>query len=274
MGNILKKMKLATAVLLLSFVAYTFQGNCLKASMCQSCNTTTSLCSACSGLSTFKGGARYLNSGVCSVAGAAQKPTVGSAHLANMMGTTRATASYTGSNMFVCKSGYYAYIDEVTTNLSGCYASSGVASAPLSNITGNPVTANGTYVVGVKTSTTTYWNLLMCTGGKRPDSAANAFKNCTGTSGITNCDSGVYASTSATAETCAACKSGYVLKSDATACLTATTALANCQQADTAGTACATCDSTSYMGGKGVCVKTAFLKVMSIMGIALLALLQ
>jgi len=267
-------MKFATVVLLLSCVAYTFQAACLATGFCQTCDTVNTKCSGCSGDTSFKGGARYLSSGTCAVVTAAQLPTVGSAHVKNLMGTTRATASYTGSNMFVCKSGYYAYIDEVTTNLSGCYASSGVASAPLSNITGNPVTANGTYVVGVKTSTTTYWNLLMCTGGKRPDSAANAFKNCTGTSGITNCDSGVYASTSATAETCAACKSGYVLKSDATACLTATTALANCQQADTAGTACATCDSTSYMGGKGVCVKTAFLKVMSIMGIALLALLQ
>jgi len=267
-------MKLATAVLLLSFVAYTFQGNCLKASMCQSCNTTTSLCSGCSGLSTFKGGARYLNSGVCSVAGTAQKPTVGSAHLAIMLGATRATASYTGSNLFGCKSGYYAYIDETQTALSGCYASSTVSAAPLSNITGSPVTANGTYVIGVKTSSTTYWNLYMCTGGKRPSNAANAFKNCTGTTGITNCDSGFYATTSATAETCAACKSGYVLNSTGSACLTATTALANCHQADTAGTACATCATNSYFGGSTLCVKSAFLKVASVMALAMLALMQ
>lgn len=267
-------MKLAIALLLLSFVAYTYQGNCLAASMCQACNTTTTLCSACSGLSTFKGGARYLNSGVCSVAGTAQKPTVGASNMAIMVGSTRATASYSSTNMFGCKSGYYAYIDEVTTTLTGCYASSTVAAVPLSNITGSPVTANGTYVIGVKTSSTNYWNLMMCTGGKRPDTAANAFKNCTGTTGITNCDGGMYASTSATAETCQQCKSGYVLNSTGSACLTATTALANCYQADTAGTACATCANDSYFGGSTLCVKSAFMKVASVLALAMLALIQ
>merc|ERR1712183_818176 len=145
------------------------------------------------------------------VAGAAQKPTVGATHLEAMIGGTRATASYTASNSFVCKSGYYAYIDETSTALSGCYASSTVASAPLSNVTGSPVTANGSYVIGVKTASTTYWNLFMCTGGKRPDTAANAHKNCTGTSGITNCDSGMYATTASSSESCALCNSGYVL---------------------------------------------------------------
>merc|ERR1712178_264077 len=142
-------------------------------------------------------------------------------------------ASYSSSNMFGCKSGYYAYIDEVTTTLTGCYASSGVSSAPLSNITGTPVTANGTYVVGVKTSSTNYWQLHMCTGGKRPDSAANAFKNCTGTTGITNC-----------------------------------------YRADTAGTACAVCANDSYFGGSTVCVKSAFMKVASLLALAMLALIQ
>merc|ERR1712178_607895 len=198
MGEYFKKMKLAIALLLLSFVAYTYQGNCLKASMCQTCDTTNTKCSGCSGLSTFKGGARYLNSGVCSVAGTAQKPTVGASHLAIMIGATRATASYSSSNMFGCKSGYYAYIDEVTTTLTGCYASSGVSSAPLSNITGTPVTA----------------------------------------------------------------------------CLTATTALANCYRADTAGTACAVCANDSYFGGSTVCVKSAFMKVASLLALAMLALIQ
>merc|ERR1712230_96778 len=114
----------------------------------------------------------------------------------------------------------------------------------------------------------------MCTGGKRPDTAANAYKNCSGTSGITNCDSGAYASTSATAETCVLCKSGYTLNSTGTACLTNTTALANCSVANAAGTACATCDKSSYFNGSGVCMKSAFLKVASLMGLAILALIQ
>jgi len=195
-----------------------------------------------------------------------------------LIGTTRATASYTNSNYFFCKTGYYAYIDETSTALTGCYASSTLSSAPLSNISGSPTTANGTYVVGVKTSSTTYWNLYMCTGGKRPDSAANAFKNCTGTSGITNCASGFYTSTSASSESCALCNSGYVLNNGQTACIAQTTALANCMKADSAGTACEQCNYDSYFGGEttgtGVCVKSAFLKVFSFAGLALLALLQ
>merc|ERR1712232_399016 len=130
---------------------------------------------------------RYLLNGVCAVAGTAQKPTVGADHVDILVGATRATASYTYSDIFFCKTGYYAYVD------------------------------------GVKTSSTTYWQLFMCTGGKRPDSAANAYKNCTGTSGITNCDSGNYASTSAAAESCARCKSGYHLNNGATACVANTT---------------------------------------------------
>jgi len=217
---------------------------------------------------------RYLSNGVCAVAGTAQKPTVGASHVHTIHGSTRATASYTGSNMFVCKTGYYAYIDETSTALSGCYASSTVSSAPLSNITGTPNTANGTYVVGVKTASSTEWRLLTCTGGKRPDTAANAYKNCTGTSGITNCASGIYASTSATAETCEKCNSGYTLNSAGTACLTNTAALANCSQAASGDAACATCNWDSYMNGSGVCIKSAFLKVASVMLLALLALVQ
>merc|ERR1712054_557290 len=269
MGKDLKKMKFTIALIVLLCVNYS-----LAASMCQECNTTTTLCSGCSGYSAFKGGMRYLLNGVCAVAGTAQKPTVGASHVDVLVGSTRATASYTSSNTFVCKTGYYAYIDETNTALSGCYASSTVASAPLSNVTGSPVTANGTYVIGVKTSSTTYWQLIMCTGGKRPDSAANAYKNCTGTSGITNCDSGAYASTAATAEICVQCKSGYTLNNAGTACLTNTTALANCLKANAAGTACETCAKDSYFNGSGVCEKSAFLKIASIMGLALLALIQ
>merc|ERR1711988_1539636 len=101
--------------------------------------------------------------------------------------------------------------------------------------------------------------------------AANAFKNCSGTSGITNCNSGYYTSTAASSESCEACSSGYVLDSAGTACLTQTTALANCHQADVAGTACETCAYDSYFNGGTVCVKSAFLKFFSIMAIALLA---
>merc|ERR1711976_1051164 len=137
--------RFAIAILLLICVNYARGANCAATSYCQGCDTSNGQCDVCSGLATFTGGARYLSSGACAVMTSTPWPTVGSGNLAWTVGTTRATASYTGSNYFFCNSGYYAYIDETDTSLTGCYATSTLSSAPLSNISGTPTTTNGTY---------------------------------------------------------------------------------------------------------------------------------
>jgi len=203
----------------------------------------------------------------------AQKPTINADKVDYYFATTRATASYTESNNFVCKSGYYAYIDEVDTALTGCYATSTVSSAPLSNVSGSPVTTNCTYVNAYKKSAnSSYWRCLYCANGHAPSASGQEELNCTGTNGITNCDIG--STFNSGTATCSFCASGYTANSNQSACITETTALANCVMTASGNTSCMACDRDSYFGGAGVCVKTAFLRFMPALLVALLALFQ
>merc|ERR1712151_289394 len=172
------------------------------------------------------------------------------------------------SNQFYCKSGYYAYIDEVDQTLTGCYAQNTTSSAPLSNITGSPTTTNGSYVVGAKCNVGTHWYLKHCTGGKVADSAANVGKNCNGTSTIAYCTSGSWENN---VEVCAQCSDNYVASNDKRSCIYKTTALANCLQANSDGTTCYMCDYYSCMNGT-VCVRGAFIKAFAGITLVILAL--
>jgi len=249
--------------------------NCAAAKYCMGCDTSTGLCNYCSGDVDFNAGgtkgARVLSSGSCVAMTAANKPTVGSDHVAFYDSDVRLTAGFTSSKKFFCKTGYYAYIDETNTALTGCYASSTTAAAPLSTCTGTPTTANGNYVVCTKTSTGSAWWLYDCSTGKISDTEANDGKNCSGTNTVTNCNSGEWESGS---KGCRTCNSGFTKAQNNLTCITNTTALANCRRANAAGTACEYCDHRSYFNGSGVCIRGAFLKIVSAMLIALLALVQ
>merc|ERR1711981_812599 len=95
----------------------------------------------------------------------ANKPTVGSEHVEFYDSNVRSTLLFTDSKKFYCKSGYYAYIDETTPALAGCYATSTISSAPLSNCSGTPTTTNGNYVTCIKTSSSSWWGLHDCSSG-------------------------------------------------------------------------------------------------------------
>merc|ERR1719240_1878608 len=127
---------LVVIAMTLCFTATMQTTNCAASSYCQTCNTANGYCTACPGSTSFTKGAMNLSSNVCNVMTSANKPTVGSEHVDRYVGETRATASFTSTNYFFCKTGYYAYIDETSTTLTGCYASTTTSSAPLSNISG------------------------------------------------------------------------------------------------------------------------------------------
>jgi len=277
MGNLnLRKMKYLIVALLFSLCVTTALSttNCLATKYCQGCDTTNGNCNYCSGDVNFNAGgtkgARVLSNGSCVAMTSANKPTVGAEHVAFYDTDVRATASFTTSKKFFCKTGYYAYIDETNTALSGCYASSTSTSAPLSTCTGTPTTANGNYVACGKTTNGSSWYLYDCHTGKISDTEANDGKNCSGTNTVTNCNAGEWESGS---KGCRTCNTGFTKASTNLTCITNTTALANCRIANTAGTACAYCDHLSYFNGSGVCIKGAFLKTVSVMLLSLLALI-
>jgi len=262
---------LTIALIVCISIAYTHQG-CTAAQKCQTCDLVNSQCSACPGYSGFTGGPKVLSNGSCVAMTAANKPTVNPDQVDYYVGQTRTTAGYTSSNYFYCKSGYYAYIDETNTALTGCYATSTTTAAPLSNVTGTATTANCTYVNAFKTANSSYWRCYECASGKAPSNSSNAGIDCAGTTSIVNCDAGGYSSTTAI---CTKCKSGYVISGNGTSCVAETTQVSpilhNCNQIYTTATLCQTCDKDSTIGNIHVCVKTAFLKVMSTLMITFLA---
>lgn len=267
-------MKIFASALILSLcIAATLSVNCPATSYCRQCDTSTGYCTDCPGYRSFFKGPMYLSNNVCVAMTDANKPSVGASNVDLYTGSasTRLTANYNGTtNTFVCKSGYYAYWSNTTTE-SGCYASSATSDALRTGVSGTPTTTNCTYTVGLKTSSTSSWHCYNCTTGKAPSSSSNNGVNCTGTTSITNCASGTYSSTTAT---CQQCSSGYVLANDALSCIAATTATANCYQLASGNTACQTCDNLSYFGGAGVCVKSAFLKAFSGLLVAFLVFIQ
>lgn len=246
--------------------------NCLEDKKCGTCNTSAGTCTACPGSSTISKTGVVLSSGSCVAMTAANKPTVGAEHVENYDSSTRVTASYscTNNRTFVCKTGYYAYIDETNTSLTGCYAATTVASVPLSNVSGTPSTTNAKYIIGCKTSTSNYWLTNTCINGKVADTYANNNKNCTGTSTITNCFTGGW---DGTAQSCLACNTGYVVNNAGTACIASSTvkALENCHQANADGTTCKTCKNNAYFNGSAVCKSSAYLRIVSGFALALLA---
>merc|ERR1712226_459752 len=261
---------LTIALIVCISIAYTQQG-CTAAQKCQTCDLVNSQCSVCPGYSGFKEGPKVLSNGKCVAMTSANKPTINADQVDYYIGQTRTTAGYTSSNYFYCKTGYYAYIDEVDTAKTGCYATSTTTAAPLSSVTGTPTTTNCTYVNAFKTASSSYWRCYECTNGKAPSSSSNVGIDCTGTTSITNCIRGSFSSTTAI---CTKCSSGYVLSGDMKSCVAETTQvspiLKNCNQLYTTAALCQTCDANSYIGDIHICVKTAFLKVMSTLMITLL----
>lgn len=246
--------------------------HCKKDKYCSTCNTTSGACTACPGSAIVKStNGVVLTNGTCAAMTTANKPTVGAAHVEAYYGATRATTSFSCTNqyLFGCKTGYYAYIDETNTALTGCYATGTLSAAPLSSISGTPTTTNVKYVIGCNTASSKYWSVKGCLSGKVSDTAANMTKNCNGTSTITNCASGSWSNGS---QICVACNTGYVVNSTGSACIASSTvkALANCQAANADGTTCSTCIYDAYFNGSGVCTKSAFLRIISGFALALI----
>lgn len=244
-------------------IGYSHQG-CTASQRCQTCDLVTSQCSECPGYSGFSEGPKVLSNGSCVAMTSANKPTVNPDQVDYYIGQTRTTAGYTSSNYFYCKTGYYAYIDETDTSLTGCYATSTLSAAPLSNVVGTPTTTSCTYVSGYKTANSSYWRCYECTNGKAPSSSSNVGIDCTGTTNINNCVRGSFDNTTAI---CTKCTTGYVLSGDKTSCVAETTQVSpilhNCDQRYTTAALCQTCDETSYIGDIHICMNTAFLNIVS-----------
>jgi len=278
MGNcFLTEMKFFIVTLILALcITTTLTVHCAKEKYCQGCDETTGNCDYCSGDVNFNAGgtkgARVLSNGSCVALTANNKPTVGSEHVTFYASDVRSKTGFTSSKKFFCATNYYAYIDEVNTDLTGCYASTPTTSVPFANITGTPTTTNGTYVVGIyKSSSNKWWGLYECASGKISDTEANDGKNCSGTHSVANCNAGEWESGS---KGCRNCNTGFVKASTNLTCIATTTALANCRKAKSDGVNCDYCDHLSYFDGTGKCIKGAFLKIVSAMLLALLALIQ
>jgi len=103
MGNcFLTKMKFFIVTLILALcITTTLTVHCAATKYCQGCDTTTGNCNYCSGDVNFNAGgtkgARVLSSGSCVAMTAANKPTVGSAHVAHYDSNVRLTAGFTSS---------------------------------------------------------------------------------------------------------------------------------------------------------------------------------
>jgi len=249
-------MKLATALLLLSFVAY-IQSSCVATKYCSEC--TSSACTECPLATTFTKGAMVLSNGSCVARTAAQKVTVGASNVEAY--TSKTATDFT----VICKSGHYAWNDSVDTTKRGCYATSAASSAPLNLITSSNTTSNYAnaptaltncaYIVGTYSSSVKGWACVQCNSGYK----LATMTSCTQGAGITNCD---VSKTNGNNTECVQCKTGYVVKADSLACQAETATTKNCGQLATGNTACGTCAKDSYWSGTA-CVKAAFLKAFS-----------
>merc|ERR1719335_781304 len=159
-------MKLATVLLLLSYVVYV-QSNCVATKYCSVCSS--SACTACPMATAFTKGAMVLSSGSCVARTAAQKVTVGASNVEAY--TSNTATDFT----VVCKSGNYAWNDSVDTTKRGCYASTAKSSAPLNQITSSTVTSgyasdpatltNCAYIVGTYSASVKGWACVQCNSG-------------------------------------------------------------------------------------------------------------
>merc|ERR1712164_157465 len=256
MGNLFKKqhehkpMKLLAVLLLTSLVAFSYQTTyCAATSYCQDCNTTSGACTGCPSKASGSLGAYYLATGgtTCTAVPSTWNVPVGSGDVDYYSVT--AANSFTTSSSFTCKSGKYGLYNSANgaaTNL-GCYSSSSNA----------VFTSVGTAITNCDVHTSNNgaaWECRLCKEGYR-STTSTYYGNCNGTISISNCRYASYDGTST--ETCVYCKDNYTLNSSGTGCIAQTTALANCYEADTAGTACATCNFNSYFNGSAVCVASA-----------------